>query len=76
MQLRVRDRFAQLQAIDEKHGLVPWYIIDASQPILEVENNIWTIVDEIGKRVSQGKVVNKMWQEGTYLLFDEDQKEN
>ena len=38
--MRVRKRFAELQSIDEKHGRVPWHVVDASQSIEEVKEKL------------------------------------
>ena len=40
LQMRVRKRFAELQSIDEKHGRVPWHVVDASQSIEEVKEKL------------------------------------
>jgi hypothetical protein len=46
MQTRVRQRFSQLQAHDERDGNVPWYIVNAAQSIEEVQGDINKIVEE------------------------------
>mmetsp|Transcript_18340 Transcript_18340/g.18594 ORF Transcript_18340/g.18594 Transcript_18340/m.18594 type:complete len:245 (-) Transcript_18340:541-1275(-) len=68
MQVRVRERFSQLQAIDEKDGRVPWYIIDASESIDKVETAIQKITHEILQKVNAGAPMRKMWEDGDYEL--------
>ena len=69
LQMRVRKRFAELQAIDEKQGRVPWHIVDASQSIEEVKEKLALIVTNTIERV-QGKSAPlcRMWGEGEYEL--------
>jgi len=68
LQLRVRQRFSSLQRIDETEGRVPWHIVDASQSIEEVQENIWSIVNDTLQKVDDGKPLMKMWEEGDYEL--------
>lgn len=68
LQLRVRQRFAELQAIDEATQKIPWHIVDASQSIEDVQNQINTIVEETMERVKNGKPLYKMFDDGEYLL--------
>ena len=69
LQIRVRQRFAELQAMDEKQGRVPWHIIDASKTVEEVTADIVGVVNATLKRVNEGAPVNKMWDDsGTYDL--------
>jgi len=68
LQQRVRSRFTDLQNIDEAEGRVPWHIVDASQSIEEVQKNILTIVDETIQKLSDGKPLVKMWEDGIYTL--------
>lgn len=68
MQIRVRQRFAELQAMDEKQGRVPWHIIDASKTVEEVTADIVGVVNATLKRVTEGAPVNKMWDDGEYEL--------
>lgn len=69
LQIRVRKRFAELQALDEKQGRVPWHVVDASQSIEAVTKELVTIVNEtvtrIGKETSP---LRRMWEEGEYEL--------
>ena len=68
LQLRVRKRFQQLQQLDEQWKRVPWHIVDASQNIDQVQEDINKIVDHTLKQVSQGKPLERMFEEGVYLL--------
>ena len=68
LQIRVRQRFAELQKMDEKQGQVPWHIIDASKTVEEVTVDIVSIVDATIKRVQEGKPLAKMWDEGDFVL--------
>mmetsp|Transcript_2799 Transcript_2799/g.4231 ORF Transcript_2799/g.4231 Transcript_2799/m.4231 type:complete len:250 (+) Transcript_2799:67-816(+) len=68
LQLRVRKRFAELQAMDEGEKTVPWHIIDASQAIDDVQRDINKVVEETIKRVEGGAPLRKMFQDGKYLL--------
>mmetsp|Transcript_5741 Transcript_5741/g.12495 ORF Transcript_5741/g.12495 Transcript_5741/m.12495 type:complete len:286 (-) Transcript_5741:1971-2828(-) len=69
LQIRVRQRFAELQAMDEKEGRVPWHIIDASKTVEEVTADIVNVVDATLKRVNEGAPLAKMWDaSGTYDL--------
>jgi hypothetical protein len=52
MQTRVRQRFSQLQAHDERDGNVPWYIVNAAQSIDEVQGDINKIVEETIRHVT------------------------
>lgn len=44
LQARVRQRFAQLQAKDEKEGQVPWHVVNAARSMEDVEQEIQQIV--------------------------------
>ncbi len=69
MQIRVRQRFAELQAIDEKQGRVPWHVVDAAQSIEEVKEQIAKIVtDTIDRVQSESAPLRRMWGEGDYEL--------
>eukprot|EP00563_Minutocellus_polymorphus_P009605 CAMPEP_0181025626 /NCGR_PEP_ID=MMETSP1070-20121207/3201_1 /TAXON_ID=265543 /ORGANISM="Minutocellus polymorphus, Strain NH13" /LENGTH=266 /DNA_ID=CAMNT_0023102753 /DNA_START=12 /DNA_END=812 /DNA_ORIENTATION=+ len=68
LQIRVRQRFAELQEMDEKQGRVPWHIIDASKTVEEVTADIASVVDATIKRVQEGKPLAKMWDEGDFVL--------
>jgi len=81
LQIRVRKRFAELQSIDEKHGRVPWHVVDASQSIEEVTKKLVSIVTDTLERVqSEPAPLRRMWGEGEYELptleamGDEDEK--
>lgn len=68
LQIRVRKRFAELQAMDEVEGRIPWNVIDASQSIDQVQKDINKVVEETLHRVNDGSPLCKMFQEGHYQL--------
>ena len=70
MQIRVRKRFGELQAIDEKHGRVPWHVINAAQSIEQVTEELVSIVTKTIKKVDEGAPLHRMFSEGTYELPD------
>lgn len=81
--MRVRKRFAELQSIDEKHGRVPWHVVDASRSIDEVKEELVRIVGETMERVQRGDgaPLSRMWGEGAYevespkVAAEDDKKE-
>lgn len=91
MQVRVRQRFSDLQKMDESalitnastteedvaksEARVPWHLVDAAQSVEAVESDIWAIVQATMQKVKVGKPVYKMWQEGTYE-WNVEEKEN
>ena len=81
MQIRVRQRFAELQSIDEKLGRVPWHVVDASQSIEEVTEKLTGIVSETIDKVQSGAPLRRMFGEGEYDMTtlsttDEKKKES
>lgn len=69
LQIRVRKRFAELQALDEEQGRVPWHVIDASQSIEAVTKEIASIVTNTVERVAkESSPLNRMWEDGEYEL--------
>lgn len=71
LQIRVRKRFAELQALDEKDGRVPWHVVDASQSIEDVTDELVRIVNETLERVDrESSPLKRMWEEGEYELPD------
>lgn len=69
LQIRVRQRFAELQSIDENHGRVPWHVVDASQSIDEVKEKLVSIVNEILEKLGREPApLSRMWGEGEYEL--------
>jgi hypothetical protein len=69
LQIRVRQRFAELQSIDEKQGRIPWHVVDASQSMEEVKDSIAGIVTGTIERVqSETAPLRRMWAEGEYDL--------
>lgn len=76
MQMRVRERFGDLEKLDE--GRIPWKIVDASQSIEDVESDIWRIATETMERINEeGKPLACMWEDGCFdLASTVDNKEN
>ena len=68
LQKRVRNRFSELQSMDERLNIVPWHIIDASQTIEDVQKDISSIVNDTITSVSNGKPLMKMWEDGYFPL--------
>ena len=69
LQMRVRKRFAELQALDERQGRIPWHVVDASQSIDDVTKELVTIVNETVEKVGQEtSPLRRMWDEGEYEL--------
>ena len=66
MQIRVRQRFAELQSIDEKLGRVPWHVVDASKSIEEVTKKLTGIVSETIDTVQNGAPLRRMFSEEEY----------
>lgn len=66
MQIRVRQRFEELREADE--GRIPWYMIDASQSMEDVTENIVDVVRLVLEEVARGKQLQKLWSEGVYQL--------
>ena len=65
----MRNRFGELQAIDEKQGRVPWHVVDASQSIEEVKEKLAKIVTDTVERVQTDNApLNRMWGEGEYEM--------
>ena len=61
LQLRVRQRFSELQNEDE--GRIPWHVIDAAQSVEAVTNDIVNIVNKVMEGVAQGKPLQKLWSD-------------
>ena len=64
LQLLVRQRFAQLQAQDERLQTVPWHVVNAAQTIQEVQQEINAIVLQTVESVKQqqeGTPMPTMW---------------
>lgn len=78
MQSRVRQRFSQLQAQDERDGQVPWHVVNAAQTVEDVQKEINDIVEATIERVqgssdeSSSLPLQLMWQNRD----DEENKEN
>ena len=54
--------------MDEAEGRIPWNVVDASQSIDQVQQDINKIVEETLQRVNDGTPLCKMFQEGHYEL--------
>jgi len=74
--MRVRQRFSELQKMDEQTQVVPWKVIDAAQTVEEVEADIWKAVQDAIEQVQQGKGLGKMWEDGEYEWQNVEEKEN
>lgn len=69
LQIRVRKRFAELQALDEEQGRVPWHVVDASQSIEDVTKEIASIVTDTVERIAKdSSPLRRMWEDGEYEL--------
>ena len=65
LQIRVRQRFAELQSIDEEQGRVPWHVVDASLSIDEGKAQIAKIATDTIERVqSESAPLCRMWGGG------------
>ena len=63
MQQRVRQRFSELQDMDEKDGQIPWFVVDAAQSIEEVQKEINEIVENTVTKVqSEEQPVGLLWK--------------
>lgn len=63
MQQKVRQRFRELQEMDETDGSIPWYIVDAAGTIEEVQTEINGIVEStIEKIQSEEKEIGLLWK--------------
>ena len=68
LQLRVRQRFAELQSTDQESKKVDWHLVDASKTIDEVQSDINEIVMATMERVKDGKPLFRMFDDGEYNL--------
>jgi len=63
MQLRVRERFRELQGTDDASGQIPWHIVNAAQTIEEVQKEINGIVEKTIQDVQENdKPVGLLWK--------------
>lgn len=69
LQLRVRQRFNELQEADD--GKIPWHMIDAAQSMEAVTEDIVKAVNKVLEDVSQGKPLQKLWSDGVIELSGE-----
>lgn len=74
--MRVRQRFSELQVMDEEEKRVPWHVVDAAQSMDEVQAEINQIVQDTMQRVADGAPLNRMFQEGEYLLPSATEERN
>lgn len=63
MQIRVRQRFAELQKQDETDGEVPWHVVNAAQSIEDVQKEINTIVESTISKIEEGSPLKSLWKE-------------
>mmetsp|Transcript_25417 Transcript_25417/g.59079 ORF Transcript_25417/g.59079 Transcript_25417/m.59079 type:complete len:243 (-) Transcript_25417:839-1567(-) len=68
MQQRVRQRFDTLRIQDMKGQRVPWYVINAAQPVDKVHTEVLSVVDKTIERVQQGAPLLQLWKDETYDL--------
>jgi len=81
MQIRVRQRFAQLQQQDERTGQVPWHVVNAAGTIEQVQKEINEIVEATIDRIhcqkdeqnNDSHELPKLWQS---VIPGDDNKEN
>jgi len=63
MQVRVRQRFSELQDMDQRDDRIPWYIVNAAQSIEDVQKEINTIVENTIEKVqSEEKPLELLWK--------------
>jgi argonaute-like protein implicated in RNA metabolism and viral defense len=66
MQIRVKQRFHELQEMDKR---IPWHIVNAAQTMEKVQEDILRIVKETVKDVrNNDKPLEKLWTDGVYAL--------
>jgi len=68
LQLRVRQRFDELEKLDKAEGRVSWHVVSAAQSIEQVQADINSIVEKILEQVYNGKALGKLWEEGDYQM--------
>lgn len=62
-QTRVRQRFADLQALDTE---TPWHVVNAAQTMDQVEADIWEIVQQVLQTVAdEQRPIGKLWTSTT-----------
>mmetsp|Transcript_1758 Transcript_1758/g.2708 ORF Transcript_1758/g.2708 Transcript_1758/m.2708 type:complete len:269 (-) Transcript_1758:643-1449(-) len=66
MQIRVRKRFADLQALEDSVNGTPWYMINAQQSAERVHSDIQQVVQTTIDQVNSGAPLRKLWLEGTH----------
>lgn len=61
MQIRVRERFSELQLQDEQSGQVAWHVVNAARSIEEVQEEINAIVEKTIQTI-EGDSLPRLWQ--------------
>ena len=61
MQIRVRERFSELQLQDEQSGQVAWHVVNAARSIEEVQDEINAIVEKTIEAI-EGNTLGRLWQ--------------
>ena len=61
MQIRVRERFSELQLQDERNGQVAWHVVNAARSIEEVQEEINAIVEKTIETID-GNTLGRLWQ--------------
>lgn len=61
MQIRVRERFSELQLQDEQSGQVPWHVVNAARSIEQVQEEINAIVEKTIETI-EGNTLGRLWQ--------------
>ena len=70
MQIRVRQRFHELQEMDKR---IPWHVVNAAQSVEKVQEDILRIVTDTVKDVhNNDKPLEKLWTDGEYALTEPD----
>jgi dTMP kinase len=63
MQLRVREVFRRLQEADDNMGGIPWTVVDASQTVEQVHDNIWDAASA-ARSTSATRPIGTMFADG------------
>ena len=74
LQLRVRERFYELQATDKRLGWVPWHVINATKMVEDVREDVNAVAEAVIDGVKGGKSLYKMLAKWEYRL-DEGEME-
>jgi hypothetical protein len=60
-QKKVREQFLLLKSEDEKHGTIPWFVLDARESIDDVHANVKLIVEKVIQDAAH-KEIQKLFQ--------------